>query len=712
MNKTKSIALLIALAGLHGQVYADQFRLTYLLNQTIPHNPWKDTTPYFTDWKETSTPYSCKNWSPSPSTVGKGITFTQTADDCQQEEKRTVRPRQIDEQGNTQYTPGAAFDQIRYVTVTHSRDAMGIVENWLAYEPILGNWVDTNKLYGCTQWTPSPDAYLTTTSFSQSSSNCSTDQERDRQEREQESNTHDIRNSGEITVDKQTLGNQKASRSYTVNIGPWVNVGTMRDCSNWSPARETVSTGVDFTQSATDCKQDQERTRSESYTDHKSGVLTPVSSITQKQTLEAQKGTQTATGTAQNPSVNVTAPSLVFAQAPFTLNWSGSNASQYTLTANSNNSGVSTSETNATGRTTLSVTPTVPGSYDYTVKATNTAGVTISDTKRVVVASDPAYVRLNVNNSPTISVSPNAALSFTASGLSDGAAIQGRNAANDADQLLPANASGTEGTSTYYASAKKTINGVTRYSGIQSVAVTVVGAPTISSFTIPAKAYVGRSTTFTWAGTNVSSYSIRADKAGSGFATTDTALSGATSTSVSPTIAGTYNLTLTGTNSVGVSISSTQQVTIQEPSAEGTYSLGGPAGLNTAIQITNGRAFNTTSTGLSKGIVQQVGISIGNYVNKANGLVTLNVCSPSACTTASLNMAGTVDNAMLPFVFANPLTLAKGDSLTMTFTGSGSTYPAAIWTYSTYGAGMGTPTTIGTTNAYANMTITYKSGVN
>lgn len=43
-------------------------------------------------------------------------------------------------------------------------------------------------------------------------------------------------------------------------MSSWTNIGTVKDCTNWTPDPSTVDTGVDFIQNATDCKQDQTRT--------------------------------------------------------------------------------------------------------------------------------------------------------------------------------------------------------------------------------------------------------------------------------------------------------------------------------------------------------------------------------------------------------------------------------------------------------------------
>ncbi|MEG1348761.1 MAG: hypothetical protein RSD49_11990, partial [Hafnia sp.] len=52
-----------------------------------------------------------------------------------------------------------------------------------------------------------------------------------------------------------------------------------------------------FTQTATDCEQNQTRTRAESYVDHKSGATVPVSKPAESKVLTGQTNTQTAVGT-------------------------------------------------------------------------------------------------------------------------------------------------------------------------------------------------------------------------------------------------------------------------------------------------------------------------------------------------------------------------------------------------------------------------------
>src|SRR5690606_6130745 len=150
-----------------------------------------------------------------------------------------------------------------------------------------------------------------------------------------------------------------------------------------------------------------------------------------------------------------------------------------------------------------------------------------------------------------------ATLTFAGTGFSAGATLQGRNSGNTADSALPTTASSTATTTTYYASAKKALNGVTRYSNARSVTVTVVNAPTIGTITAPTTVFANAAFTVSWNGTNVTNYKIKSNNAASGIAITDVALGTAVSRAITPTAAGSYTYTITATNAANVSTTKT-----------------------------------------------------------------------------------------------------------------------------------------------------------
>jgi hypothetical protein len=327
-------------------VQAADYRYRYVLSDKVPYD-WKTIETRYDDWVDKGSYYSCTNWSPSASSVGKGISFTQKATDCKQDQTRTGHPQQRDSRTNlVQDVPGAAFTEQRTIAATHSQDAAGILENWVTFAPTYTDWKDTNALYGCTAWSPDPSTIKQNNTFTQVSNSCNTDQSRQRQDREQETYTSDIRNSGAPVDETQTLTGQAASRLYTVSLTPWVNSGAIANCTNWSPATSTVTINQSFTQNATDCAQPQTRTRSEIYVDHRSGSTVPVKSVAESQSVTTTD-TRTAVGTketwvATTPSyggwVNASAitgctswtpsPSNYTVRTQFTQTGSGCNVTQ------------------------------------------------------------------------------------------------------------------------------------------------------------------------------------------------------------------------------------------------------------------------------------------------------------------------------------------------------------------------------------------------
>jgi hypothetical protein len=201
---------------------------------------------------------------------------------------------------------------------------------------------------------------------------------------------------------------------------------------------------------------------------------------TTQYTLEAFNGA--GDSVSQSLSVNVvgipvidsfTSPTSVFANTPLTLSWTGTGVSKYEIKSNNAASGISTTSVDLGSSLSANATPTTAGSFTYTLSAYNTANSKVDSTKTVVVESNPTFTGFTVNGSTSVTVTSNTALTFAGTGFSTGANLQGRNSSNTSTATLPSTAPTTGGTYTYYASATKTLNGITRNSGVRSVTVNV-----------------------------------------------------------------------------------------------------------------------------------------------------------------------------------------------------------------------------------------------
>lgn len=259
----------------------------------------------------------------------------------------------------------------------------------------------------------------------------------------------------------------------------------------------------------------------------------------------------------------ITAPTTVFGNAAFTMSWSGANVSTYKIRSNNASSGIATSDVDLSTATSRAITPSAAGTYTYTITGVNEVGVSTTSTKSVTVEADPTFTGFTVNSGTAISVAPSTALSFTVSGNSTGSSMVGRNAGNTANATLPTSASSAAGATTYYAAVSKTLNGVTRYSTVRSVSVTVVAAPTVASITAATPINLGSAFTLSWTGTGASSYAVSANTySGSGL-TAATNVGTATSRAITPTAAGTFTYTVTATNSVGITATRSASVKVE-----------------------------------------------------------------------------------------------------------------------------------------------------
>jgi hypothetical protein len=60
----------------------------------VKKGKWIKASPEISAWADVGSPSGCSGWTPDPSTMAIGITFDQTASDCEQEQSRTVQNRE------------------------------------------------------------------------------------------------------------------------------------------------------------------------------------------------------------------------------------------------------------------------------------------------------------------------------------------------------------------------------------------------------------------------------------------------------------------------------------------------------------------------------------------------------------------------------------------------------------------------------------------
>lgn len=294
-----------------------------------------------------------------------------------------------------------------------------------------------------------------------------------------------------------------------------------------------------------------------------------------------------------------TAFSNVFINDAFTLNWSATGASKYTLKSDNTSSGISTSENDLGTDTSKVVTPNAAGSYNYTLAAYNTADAKIEQSKTVVVEPLPTFTGFTVNGQSSVTVAPSAPISLVGTGFSSGAVLTGRDSSNSTTVALPSTAPATTGTFTYYAAATRTLNSVVKNSAVRSVTVIVEQTPTIETANAPSLVFANSAFTASWTGTNITSYTLSSNNATSGIPVAPKSLGSATSTTITPTAAGTYSYTITGVNSVGGSITKNFTVTVEADPSFTSLLVNG----SSTVSVAPGTALAFSVSGASSGAV-------------------------------------------------------------------------------------------------------------
>lgn len=84
---------MMAIVSLCSFTHAEYQAVIGTANHNIKFVKWEDIDSIEGEWQNLADPYDCTNWSPSVDTQDEGVTFTQTANDCKQEQQRQVKRR-------------------------------------------------------------------------------------------------------------------------------------------------------------------------------------------------------------------------------------------------------------------------------------------------------------------------------------------------------------------------------------------------------------------------------------------------------------------------------------------------------------------------------------------------------------------------------------------------------------------------------------------
>jgi hypothetical protein len=248
--------------------------------------------------------------------------------------------------------------------------------------------------------------------------------------------------------------------------------------------------------------------------------------------------------------VTLIAPNTVFRNAAFTLSFTATGATNYTIkSSGGSSSGIS--GTIDLGTTNRSITPTSTGNYTYTITAKNASGTTVTRTIDVAVVADPT-----VNSFTTSATGVGPSGIFTLSWSVSNAEIVSidRSVGVVSGSSTVVTAPSTSGSYVYTITNTKTLNGVTR-SATRTVTITVAVMPVITSFTGPATKKQFVPMTLSWSGTNAVYFTL----AGSGANPIPNYIGEAT---IAPQLTGLQTYTLTAYSTESLSVIATRTITV------------------------------------------------------------------------------------------------------------------------------------------------------
>lgn len=209
----------------------------------------RSSTTSWSGWSNVGQHYGCGLWSPSPSTVDYGRSFTQNRA-CSQSQTR-YRTDYYDWASGAR-TYGSRDTDSRTVSVTESRPATGTKSLVVGSESNKGAWYYTANA-SCGGWTPSSSSMNYGSQFTQSQS-CSRPRERkvtnytvwsngDKKvsSTTTETDLYTYQNSRSVTGSKDYVVSSGWNYSYNYSYSNWA-------CSSWSPSAWSIPETVMFTQ--------------------------------------------------------------------------------------------------------------------------------------------------------------------------------------------------------------------------------------------------------------------------------------------------------------------------------------------------------------------------------------------------------------------------------------------------------------------------------
>jgi hypothetical protein len=178
----------------------------------------------WSNWSDTGGHYDCGSWSPDPSTINYGESFTQTRS-CSQNQERERYVYDVWADGNE--TLNTTEIESQTITEEESRGSVGTKNYVTSTSTSTGSWSNSGGVYSCSSWSPAASTIDSGTIFTQTRT-C-------KQNQTQTVTTYNNWADGSQTI------NSTSSNSRTVNVDQTQTAtGTKPVTGTW------VKTGQDY----------------------------------------------------------------------------------------------------------------------------------------------------------------------------------------------------------------------------------------------------------------------------------------------------------------------------------------------------------------------------------------------------------------------------------------------------------------------------------
>ena len=202
----------------------------------------------WSNWTNSGDVYGCSSWSPEPSTVCSGSTFTQTRT-CSQNQSRSRTVTAIWASGATSSAGNESGTQT--ISAVQNQSSTGTKNCWAPAASDITAWSTYATDYSA--W--SPVVSTQGSNFDQTRA-VTAYQEQYEQKKEYNSSTGAYRNVGTPVRTTRAVSGGTESRTVVVSNSGWINNGSTYNCGGYSPDTSTVSSGQVYTQYGS-CSQNQ-----------------------------------------------------------------------------------------------------------------------------------------------------------------------------------------------------------------------------------------------------------------------------------------------------------------------------------------------------------------------------------------------------------------------------------------------------------------------